>query len=97
MKSANELSREIEALRERVARLGAPMRHRDVQVGNFFLGEKEGGRELTGEDEELLVLFASQAATAITNARTHRASQAGRALEGRRLEGRRLEGRRCER
>ena len=51
---------------------GAPMRHRDVQVGNFFLGEKEGGREFTDEDEELLVLFASQAATAIANARTHR-------------------------
>ena len=34
MKSANELSREIEALRACVARLGTPMRHRDVQVGN---------------------------------------------------------------
>ena len=54
---------------------GAPMRHRGVQVGNFFLGEKEGGREFTDEDEEVLVLFASQAATAIANARTHRAEQ----------------------
>ena len=25
---------------------GAPMRHQGVQVGNFFLGEKEGGREV---------------------------------------------------
>ena len=54
---------------------GASMWHRGVQVGSFFLGEKEGGREFTDEDEEVLVLFASQAATAIANARTHRAEQ----------------------
>ena len=29
-----------------------PMRHRGVHVGNFFLGEKAGGQEFTGEDEE---------------------------------------------
>ena len=51
---------------------GTPMRHRDVLVGNFFLAEKEGGGEFTGEDEEVLVLFASQAATAVANARTYR-------------------------
>ena len=28
-----------------------PMRHRGVHVGNFFLAEKEGGREFTSEDE----------------------------------------------
>ena len=28
------------------------MRHREVQIGNFFLGEKEGGREFTDEDKE---------------------------------------------
>ena len=56
-----------------------PMRHRDVHVGNFFLGEKEGGPEFTAADEELLVLFASQAATAIANARTHRDEQRARA------------------
>ena len=39
-----------------------PMRHRGVHAGNFVLGEKEGGQEFTGEDEEVLVLFASQAA-----------------------------------
>ena len=50
---------------------GTPIRHRDVLVGNFFLAEKEGGKEFTGADEEILVLFASQAATAIANARTH--------------------------
>ena len=47
-----------------------PMRHRGVHVGNFFLGEKAGGQAFTGEDEEVLVLFAFQAATAIANART---------------------------
>ena len=57
---------------------GAPMRHRGVQVGNFFLGEKEGGGEFTDEDEEVLVLFAAQAATAIANARTHRNEQRAR-------------------
>ena len=55
------------------------MRHRDVRVGNFFLGEKEGGPEFTDADEELLVLSASQAATAIANARTHRSEQRARA------------------
>ncbi|MDE2985642.1 MAG: response regulator [Gemmatimonadota bacterium] len=57
----------------------APMRHRGVPVGNFFLAEKEGGREFTSADEEIVTLFASQAATAIANARTHRAEQQARA------------------
>ena len=51
---------------------GTPMRHRGEHVGSFFLGEKEGGDGFTDEDEEVLVLFASQAAAAIANARTHR-------------------------
>ena len=55
-----------------------PMRHRDLHVGNFFLAEKEGGQEFTDADEEILVLFASQAATAISNARTHRDEQRAR-------------------
>ena len=56
-----------------------PMRHRDVHIGNFFLGEKEGRPEFTSADEEVLVLFASQAATAIANARTHRDERRARA------------------
>ena len=56
-----------------------PMRHRGSHVGNFFLGDKEGGSEFTGADEEILVLFASQAATAIVNARTHEAERRARA------------------
>ena len=62
--------------------LGMPIRHRDVHIGNFYLGEKENGPEFTSEDEEVLVLFASQAATAITNARVHRAEQQARANLG---------------
>ena len=58
---------------------GTPMRHRGVHVGNFYLVEKEGGEAFTDEDEEILVLYASQAATAIANARTYRAEQRVRA------------------
>ena len=56
-----------------------PIRHRDVLVGNFFLAGKEGGEEFTSADEEVLVLFASQAATAIANARTHHEERRARA------------------
>ena len=56
-----------------------PMRHRGEHVGHFFLGEKAGGEAFTDEDEEVLVLFASQAATAIANARTHRDERRARA------------------
>ena len=59
--------------------LGTPMRHRGVQVGNVFLGEKRTGPEFTAADEELLVLFASQAAAATANARTHRDERRARA------------------
>ena len=51
---------------------GTPMRHRGVYVGIFFLAGKAGGQQFTNEDEEMLVLFAAQAATAIANARTYR-------------------------
>ena len=48
------------------------VRHRGEHVGNFFVAGKAGGREFTSEDEEVLVLFAAQAATAISNARIYR-------------------------
>ena len=35
---------------------GTPMRHRGVSVGAFFLAEKEGGRQFTSEDEEIVLL-----------------------------------------
>ena len=58
---------------------GTSMRQRGVLVGNFFLGDKEGGGEFTSEDEDVLMLFASQAAAAIANARTYRREQRARA------------------
>ena len=59
--------------------LGTSIRNQGAQVGHFFLGEKEGGAEFTSGDEEILVMFASQAATAIVNARTHHSEQQARA------------------
>ena len=58
---------------------GTPMRIRGEHVGNFFLGEKDGEGAFTDEDEDVLVLLASQAATAIANARTHRDEHRARA------------------
>ena len=52
--------------------LATAMRHRGVHVGNFFLAGKAGGQVFNGGDEEALLMFAGQAATAIANARTHR-------------------------
>lgn len=57
---------------------GTPMRHRGESVGNFFLAEKAGGEEFTAADEDVLMLFASQAAAAIANARTHRRERRAR-------------------
>ncbi len=59
--------------------LGVPMHHLGVHIGNFYLVEKEGGMEFSDEDEETLVLFASQAAAAIANARTYQAEREARA------------------
>ena len=59
--------------------LGMPLRHRGADVGSFFLGAKEGAPAFTDEDEEVFVLFASQAAVAIANARTYRGEQHARA------------------
>ena len=56
-----------------------PLRHGGVYVGGFFLGEKQGAQSFTDEDEEVLMLFASQATAAIANARAHRAEQRARA------------------
>ncbi len=58
--------------------LGAPIRHLGEPVGNIYLTEKEDGRKFTLEDEETLVMFASQAAIAIGNALTHRDAEADR-------------------
>ena len=58
---------------------GTPMRHHGADVGSFFLADKADGAAFTDEDEEVLALFASQAASAIANARTHRDERRARA------------------
>ena len=55
------------------------MHRRGEHLGSFFLADKEDGEAFTGADEEILVLFASQAAAAIANARTHRDVERARA------------------
>ena len=49
--------------------LGMQIRHRGNHVGNIFLMEKATEQEFTEEDEENIVMLASQAGTAISNAR----------------------------
>ena len=69
--------------------LGAPVRYNDEPVGNIFLMEKEGGGEFSQEDEETLVMFASQAAIAIGNAQRYQEER--RAMDELETERRRLE------
>ena len=57
----------------------APIRHQGAGVGTIYLAHDTDDREFTREDEETLVLFASQAAMAIANARRHREEQQARA------------------
>ena len=59
--------------------LAAPVFHRGERVGHLFLAGKEPGEEFTQEDEETLVMFASQAALVIVNARRYRDEQRARA------------------
>ena len=59
--------------------LGMPIRYRDEYVGNIYLTEKEGGAEFTSEDQEILVMFASQAGAAISNARRYQEEHRARA------------------
>ena len=59
--------------------LGMPIRYRDEHVGNIYLTEKEGGAEFTSEDQDILVMFASQAGAAISNARRYQEERRARA------------------
>ena len=59
--------------------MAAPVLHRGETVANFYLADKEEGEEFTPEDEETLVMFASQAALVIANARRYREEQETRA------------------
>lgn len=51
--------------------LAAPIRNRKDHLGNIYLGMSQGRAQFTLEDEELLVMFAAQAAIAIDNARRY--------------------------
>ena len=59
--------------------LFAPVTYRGKPIGAIYLGDKDTGGEFTPEDEEILVMFASQAALVIANARHHRDEQRARA------------------
>ena len=59
--------------------MGVALSRAGVRVGNFFVAGKEDGGTFSAEDEEIMVLFASQAASAIVNARTYRDEQRSRA------------------
>ncbi len=59
--------------------LVAPIRHLGVGVGTIYLAREAGGGEFTQEDEETLVMFASQAALVIANASRHREERRARA------------------
>ncbi len=58
--------------------LGAPIRHLGRHVGNFYLADKAGDREFSQADEDVLVLFAAQAAMVIANARRYEEEQRAR-------------------
>ena len=59
--------------------LAVPIRHRGVSAGNIHVGKEESGQEFSREDEETLVMFASQVALIVANARRHREEQRARA------------------
>ena len=54
------------------AGLAAPISHRGEPLGIIWLGHSRADREFSEEDVETLVMFASQAAMAISNARRYR-------------------------
>ncbi len=58
--------------------LAAPIRHNGERVGNIFLGKAGTEQDFSSEDEETLVMFASQAALVIANARHYRDEQRAR-------------------
>ena len=58
---------------------GVPIRDGETVIGHFFLAGEPGAQQFTDVDEELLLLFAAQAATAVVNARSHGAEQRARA------------------
>ncbi len=59
--------------------LAAPVRHRGAGVGHIYVARSGPGEEFSREDEETLVMFASQSALVISNARRLRDERRARA------------------
>ena len=59
--------------------LAVPIRYQGGNAGNIHVAKSGPGLEFSREDEETLVMFASQAALVIANARRRRAEQRARA------------------
>ncbi len=59
--------------------MAAPMLHRGDRVGHIFVGDREDGQAFSRADEEILVMFAAQAALVIANAGAHREERRARA------------------
>ena len=58
--------------------LVAPIRNRDKRMGSIYLARGVKGSEFTNEDEDVLLMFAAQAALVIANARRFRNEQRAR-------------------
>ncbi|MDP2778194.1 MAG: GAF domain-containing protein, partial [Anaerolineales bacterium] len=54
-----------------VSFLGVPIRSGDKQLGQIYLTEKKGASEFDADDEMIIQMLATYAATAITNARLY--------------------------
>ena len=59
--------------------MGMPIHHLGSRIGGIYLSEKAGGEAFTDEDEEIMVWFASHAATAMNNARRYAEEQQAKA------------------
>ena len=59
--------------------LGAPVKAGGKVFGNIYLTEKQGAPEFTEEDEQALVVLASQAGITVENARLYEEAQQHRA------------------
>ena len=58
--------------------LAVPFRRLDENIGFIYLARREASAEFNHEDEETLVMFASQTALVIANARSHREERRAR-------------------
>lgn len=59
--------------------LAVPILHRGARMGNIFFAKEKAGQGFRREDEEMLIMFASQAALVIANARRYQDERRARA------------------